>query len=53
MNRFSLTVKCASTRGIVAAITAYLDQSGCNITDSAQYDDLETGNYLMRVRFVS
>lgn len=53
MNRFSLTVKCASTRGIVAAITAYLDQSGCNITDSAQYDDLETGNFFMRVSFVS
>ncbi|WP_265516860.1 formyltetrahydrofolate deformylase [Nitratireductor luteus] len=48
-----LTVQCRSTRGIVAAISGYLAEQGCNITDSAQFDDLETGNFFMRVRFDS
>lgn len=49
MSRFALTVTCASRRGIVAAITTYLAQQGCNITDSSQYDDPETGDFFMRI----
>ncbi|MFA5580918.1 MAG: formyltetrahydrofolate deformylase [Paracoccaceae bacterium] len=53
MTSYVLTVKCKSRRGIVAAISAKLAGLGCNITDSAQYDDPETGNFFMRVTFVS
>ena len=53
MTKYCLTVTCRSTRGIVAAIAAYLARQGCNITDSAQFDDPETGNFFMRVSFVA
>ncbi|MCA0994334.1 formyltetrahydrofolate deformylase [Alloyangia pacifica] len=50
---YALTVQCPSTRGIVAAISGFLAEQGCNITDSAQFDDLATGNFFMRVSFRS
>lgn len=53
MTKFALRVKCTSRRGIVAAISTYLAEQGCNITDSAQFDDAETGNFFMRVSFSS
>ncbi|MEZ5686046.1 MAG: formyltetrahydrofolate deformylase [Paracoccaceae bacterium] len=53
MTAYVLTVKCASTRGIVAAIANCLADQGCNITDSHQYDDPLTGNFFMRVSFIS
>lgn len=53
MTSLALRVKCQSTRGIVAAISGFLAENGCNITDSAQFDDAETGNFFMRVSFQS
>lgn len=53
MTKFALRVQCQSRRGIVAAVSAYLAEHGCNITDSAQFDDTETGNFFMRVSFQS
>jgi len=53
MSNFALTVKCKSTRGIVATIAAFLSDHGCNISDSAQFDDFETGNFFMRISFRS
>jgi formyltetrahydrofolate deformylase len=53
MKPFVLTVSCISTRGIVAAISGYLAGKGCNIVDSSQFDDLETGMFFMRVSFIS
>ena len=53
MSKFALTVTCPSTRGIVAAIAAFLSEQGCNITDSSQFDDFETGNFFMRVSVMS
>lgn len=53
MTRYVLTVTCPSTRGIVAAIAGFLAENGCNITDSSQFDDTETGNFFMRVSFAS
>jgi len=53
MHRFALTVTCDSTRGIVAAIAVFLAEHGCNITDSSQFDDMETGRFFMRVSFAS
>ena len=53
MTTFALRVQCLSTRGIVAAISTYLSDQGCNITDSAQFDDTDTGNFFMRISFRS
>ena len=53
MKSYVLTVSCKSTRGIVAAITGYLADEGCYITDSSQFDDLETGLFFMRLTFIS
>lgn len=53
MTKYTLTVTCISRRGIVAAISGFLAENGCNITDSAQFDDADTGRFFMRVNFVS
>jgi formyltetrahydrofolate deformylase len=53
MTSFALRVQCPSTRGIVAAISTFLADQACNITDSAQFDDTGTGNFFMRVSFRS
>ena len=53
MKSYVLTVSCDSQRGVVAAISTYLAEHGCNITDSSQFDDQETGLFFMRVAFVS
>lgn len=53
MTQFVFTVTCPSRRGIVAAVTSYLAEHGCNITDSSQFDDSETGNFFMRISFRS
>lgn len=53
MTSYVLTVSCKSTRGIVAAISGYLAEQGCNIVDSSQFDDLDTGKFFMRVSFIS
>ncbi|WP_417280265.1 formyltetrahydrofolate deformylase [Celeribacter sp.] len=53
MTKFCLTVACDTSRGIVAAIAGFLSDHGCNITDSSQFDDIETDNFFMRVSFES
>ena len=53
MTSYVLTVSCKSTRGIVAAISSYLADKGCNIVDSSQFDDLDTGKFFTRVSFIS
>jgi len=53
MTSYVLTVTCKSTRGIVAAIANYLADQGCNIVDSSQFDDLDTGKFFTRVSFIS
>ncbi|MBG20961.1 MAG: formyltetrahydrofolate deformylase [Rhizobiales bacterium] len=50
---YVLTVACESTRGIIAAISTYLAEMKCNITDSSQFDDAVTGSFFMRVSFDS
>ena len=51
MDNFVLTVQCQSRRGIVAAISGFLAEHGCNITDSAQFDDPQTERFFMRITF--
>ncbi len=53
MTHYVLTVKCKSIRGIIAAISVYLTEKGCNIIDSSQFDDLQTGMFFMRISFIS
>jgi len=53
VKNFVLTVSCKSTRGIVAALSGYLAEQGCNIVDSSQFDDLDTGRFFMRISFLS
>jgi formyltetrahydrofolate deformylase len=53
MTSFVLTVQCPTRRGIVAAISSWLAETGCNITDSAQFDDQLTGRFFTRITFVA
>jgi formyltetrahydrofolate deformylase len=53
MTNYCLTVTCAASRGIVAAIATFLSDHGCNITDSSQYDDPDTNQFFMRISFAS
>ncbi|MEO8531927.1 MAG: formyltetrahydrofolate deformylase, partial [Deltaproteobacteria bacterium] len=53
MSNFALRVQCVSRRGIVAAVSTFLTEQGCNITDSSQFDDTDTGNFFMRMSFAS
>jgi formyltetrahydrofolate deformylase len=46
-----LTLSCPDRRGIVARVSAFLFERGCNILDAQQFDDQETGRFFMRVVF--
>src|SRR5208282_1969908 len=48
---FVLTLSCADRPGIVAAIATRLAENGCNIIDSAQFGDVKSGRFFMRVSF--
>ena len=48
---YVLTVQCRSKRGIVAAVSGFLAEQGCNITDASQFDDTETGTFFTRISF--
>ncbi|MFB6452929.1 formyltetrahydrofolate deformylase [Bradyrhizobium tunisiense] len=52
-NKLVLTVKCKSVLGIVAAISTYLAENGCNIVDSSQFEDRDTDMFFMRISFIS
>ena len=47
--RYILTLSCTDRPGIVAAVATFLASEGCNILDSAQFDDVDTGRFFMRV----
>ena len=49
---YVLTVHCTSKRGIVAAVSGFLAEQECNITDASQFDDAETGSFFARISFV-
>ncbi|MGE7368409.1 formyltetrahydrofolate deformylase [Neorhizobium sp. NPDC001467] len=53
MSSYVLTVSCPTSRGIVAAISGYLAQKGCNIIDSSQFDDIDAARFFMRISFIS
>ncbi len=47
-NHFILTVNCQAKRGIVAAVTSYLNQKDCYISELHQFDDETSGEFFMR-----
>jgi formyltetrahydrofolate deformylase len=48
---FVLTVACPDRRGIVAHVSQYLFERGCNIIDSAQFGDRDNGKFFLRISF--
>jgi formyltetrahydrofolate deformylase len=48
---YILTLSCPDRRGIVRAVSGVLADNGCNILDSAQFNDVATGVFYMRVHF--
>jgi formyltetrahydrofolate deformylase len=48
---FVCTLSCPNRPGIVAAVSMCLFESGCDILEANQFDDLATGNFFMRVVF--
>lgn len=46
-----LTLSCPDRPGIVAAVSTLLFEAGCNILDAQQFNDVETGQFFMRVVF--
>src|SRR5690606_21681340 len=48
---FILTLSCPNRLGIVHGVSRFLFERGCNIIDSAQFDDMSTGRFFMRVAF--
>ena len=46
-----LTLACPDRPGIVANVSTFLFERGCNILDAQQYDDEETARFFMRVVF--
>jgi formyltetrahydrofolate deformylase len=51
--RHILTLSCVNRPGIVAKVAAALFDGGFNILDAQQFDDVETGDFFMRVAFNS
>ena len=51
--RFVLTLSCGDRRGIVAAVANSIASQDCNIVESAQYGDPDSGRFFMRVAFAA
>ena len=49
--QYVLTLSCPDRQGIVHAVSSYLFMTGCNIVDSQQFGDQDTGLFFMRVHF--
>ncbi|WP_327324341.1 formyltetrahydrofolate deformylase [Streptomyces sp. NBC_01210] len=50
-DQYVLTLSCPDRQGIVHAVSSYLFMTGCNIEDSQQFGDRDTGLFFMRVHF--
>jgi formyltetrahydrofolate deformylase len=47
-NQFVLKATCQARSGIVAAVTSFLFERGCYISELSQFDDPDTGRFFMR-----
>jgi formyltetrahydrofolate deformylase len=50
---YVLTLSCPDRRGIVHGVSSFLVVTGCNILDSQQFGDKDTGLFFMRVHFAA
>lgn len=51
MTEYTLTLSCPDRPGLVAGVSGFLANHGCNILESQQYNDVEGRRFFMRVRF--
>jgi formyltetrahydrofolate deformylase len=51
MTSHVLTICCPARGGIIAAVSGYLADNGCNIRDCAQFIDSESSRLFMRLTF--
>jgi formyltetrahydrofolate deformylase len=51
MSGYVLTLSCRDRPGLVAEVAGHIANSGGNIVEAAQFDDLESGRFFMRMRF--
>ncbi|MGW4648895.1 formyltetrahydrofolate deformylase [Kitasatospora sp. NPDC004289] len=51
--QYVLTLSCPDKQGIVHAVSSYLFMTGCNIIDSQQFGDADSGLFFMRVHFAA
>lgn len=51
--RFVLTIVCPDRPGIVAGVSRFLFDRDCNIIDSTQFGDQETGTFFLRILFAA
>ncbi|RTE66688.1 formyltetrahydrofolate deformylase [Amphritea opalescens] len=49
--RYTLTINCPTAPGVVAGVSTYLAERGCDIVESAQFDDQSVGRLFMRIVF--
>jgi len=50
---YVLTLSCPDRRGIVHGVSSFLLVTGCNILDSQQFGDADSGLFFMRVHFAA
>ncbi len=50
-SEYLLILKCPDKRGIVTAVAGTLADLDCNIEESSQFGDTETGHFFMRLKF--
>jgi formyltetrahydrofolate deformylase len=49
--KFTLTISCKDTIGIVSAVSGFMSDNKCFILESAQMGDASTGNFFLRTVF--
>ncbi|WP_239310846.1 MULTISPECIES: ACT domain-containing protein, partial [unclassified Frankia] len=47
--RLVLTLSCPNRRGIVAAVSAFVTDTGCNIIEAQQYGDPDSTHFFLRL----
>ncbi len=48
---FVLKLCCADAPGLVAEVSTFLFEAGCNILEAQQFNDVDTREFFMRIRF--
>ena len=50
-HQFVLSLSCPDRPGIVHRVSGFLVEQGANILEAAQFDDVGTNRFFMRVQF--